>query len=301
MNLVETYDLTHSFGRNPGTLKSISMQVPEGSIYGFLGANGAGKATTLRLLLGLLKKQHGEIRIFGRTMERERIGILRNIGSIIETPSVYEHLTANENLRVHQKIYHCPKERIGEILDIVGLGHTGKKTAKQFSLGMKQRLALGIALLHKPSLLILDEPTNGLDPNGIMDIRNLLVRINQNHGVTIILSSHILAEIEKIATHVGIIKTGRLLFQGTLTELLNHKQKTAAIELHTHDNEQANRLLQTKYPATQLHGNRIHLPVSGESEAAAINAWLVTNGIQVFEMRQANTDLESVFMELTNQ
>lgn len=301
MNLVETYDLTHSFGRNPGTLQSICMQVPEGSIYGFLGANGAGKTTTLRLLLGLLKKQHGEIRIFGKTMAQERIAILRNIGSIIETPSVYDHLTASENLLIHQRIYRGPKERVAVILDVVGLAHAGKKTVKQFSLGMKQRLALGIALLHKPALLILDEPTNGLDPNGIMDIRNLLVRINQHHGVTIILSSHILAEIERVATHVGIIKTGSLLFQGTLTELLHHKQKTAAIELHTCDIERTSQLLQTKYPATRLDGNLIRIPVSGENEAAAINAWLVTNGIQVFEMRRAGTDLESVFMELTNQ
>jgi len=301
MNLVETNNLTHRFGSSPATLHNISMQVPEGSIYGFLGANGAGKTTTLRLLLGLLKKQHGDISIFGKTMEHHRLSILSNIGSIIETPSVYEHLTAVENLRIHQKIYRTPKERIEEILKIVGLAHTGRKTVKQYSLGMKQRLALGIALLHKPALLILDEPTNGLDPNGILEIRNLLVQINKAHGVTIIISSHILAEIEKIATHVGIIKTGRLLFQGTLTELLGQKQKTAAIALRTDNNERASKLIQTKYPTAQLSGDTIHIPVPGESEAAVINAWLVNNDIRVFEMRHANTDLETVFMELTNQ
>src|SRR6218665_871206 len=186
MNLIETHQLHHEFS-NQVALHDINLKVPEGSIYGFLGANGAGKTTTLRLLLGLLKKQQGKITVFGKSMEHHRIEILRNTGSIIETPSVYEHLSAPENLRVLQKIYRCQDRRIQEVLELVGLEHTGKKNVKHFSLGMKQRLSIGIALLHKPALLILDEPTNGLDPNGILEIRNLLRHINTHDGVTVII------------------------------------------------------------------------------------------------------------------
>ena len=153
-------------------MDDINLRVEFGSIYGFLGPNGAGKTTTLRLVLGLLKKQRGSIRVFGQKFDDDRVQILSRIGSLIESPSIYGHLTAAENLKLLQKIYQCPKARIAEVLELVGLANTGKKKAGQFSLGMKQRLSIAIALLHSPTLLILDEPTNGLDPNGIIEIRN---------------------------------------------------------------------------------------------------------------------------------
>ena len=171
MYSVETVGLTHKFPHGETALQNINLQVPVGSIYGFLGPNGAGKTTTLRLILGLLKKQQGSISFFGKSFEKNRIDILQKTGSLIESPSIYAHLTAVENLRVLQKIYKCPHGRITEVLRMVDLINTGKKKAGQFSLGMKQRLSIAIAMLNDPTLLILDEPTNGLDPNGIIEMQ----------------------------------------------------------------------------------------------------------------------------------
>src|SRR5829696_3960962 len=180
MNCVETTDLGHGYSGDAAVLCGIDLQVPQGSIYGFLGPNGAGKTTTLRLILGLLKKQEGSIKIFGEDFEKHRVASLRKIGSLIESPSIYSHLTAVENLRLLQKIYQCPRARIDEVLELVGLANTRNKKAGQFSLGMKQRLSIAIALLNSPSLLILDEPTNGLDPNGMIEVRELLRRLNED-------------------------------------------------------------------------------------------------------------------------
>jgi len=199
-------------------LSEVGLRVPTGSIYGFLGPNGAGKTTTLRLILGLLKKQQGEISIFGRSFAAHRLEILSRVGSLIESPSLYAQLTAAENLRVLQKVYRCPENRIAHVLQLTGLTDTGKKKAGKFSLGMKQRMGIAIALLNDPALLILDEPTNGLDPEGIIEMRALLRQLQQQ-GVTILVSSHLLGEMEKLITHAGIIHKGRLLFQGTLEEL----------------------------------------------------------------------------------
>src|SRR5678816_1238923 len=162
--IIKTIDLTYHTNKNHKTLDNINLEVQRGSIYGFLGPNGAGKTTTLRLLLGLLKKQQGSIQIFGKEFDQYRIESLKKIGSLIEQPSLYGHLTAKENLNIYRKIYGTRKESIDDVLQLVGLKGTGKKKAKQFSLGMKQRLSIAIALLHNPELLILDEPTNGLDP-----------------------------------------------------------------------------------------------------------------------------------------
>jgi lantibiotic transport system ATP-binding protein len=223
MYCVQTNDLSYHFSTKEMALNNINLQVPNGSIYGFLGPNGAGKTTTLRLLLGLLRSQSGKISLFGKPFETNRVDILRKIGSLIESPSLYGHLTAMENLSVLQKIYQCQKSRIQEVLNLVGLPKVDKKKVSQFSLGMKQRLSIATAIFHQPLLLILDEPTNGLDPNGILDMRELLRAINQEKGITILVSSHLLSEIEKLATHVGIINKGSLMFQGTLNELINKK------------------------------------------------------------------------------
>ena len=180
MYCIETKNLTHKFTEHDAVLRAINMQVPQGSIYGFLGPNGAGKTTTLKLVLGLLKKQEGEIFIFNKPFANNRIELLKNIGSLIESPSLYGHLTATENLKVWQKLFQCPKTRIQEVLEIVGLTNTGNKKASNFSLGMKQRLSIAVALLHNPSLLLLDEPTNGLDPNGIIEMRELLKQLNKS-------------------------------------------------------------------------------------------------------------------------
>lgn len=219
MYTIETHALTHRFQRDETALQNIDLQVLSGSIYGFLGPNGAGKTTTLRLILGLLRQQEGTISVFGRPFGPNRVDILKRIGSLIESPSLYSHLTAVANLRIFQKIYDCPEQRIDEVLHLVDLAGTKNKKAGRFSLGMKQRLGIAIALLNDPSLLILDEPTNGLDPGGMIEMRELLKRINQEKGTTILVSSHLLSEMERLVTHIGIIHKGRLLFQGTLAQL----------------------------------------------------------------------------------
>jgi lantibiotic transport system ATP-binding protein len=295
MLVLETSNLSHRFGDHD-VLRELAMQVPEGSIYGFLGPNGAGKTTTLRLILGLLQAQRGEIRVFGKRLADDRIEILRRVGSMIESPSLYDHLTAAENLRLLQLIHRCPEARIGEVLELVGLGDTGKKRAKQFSLGMRQRLAIAAALLHKPSLIILDEPTNGLDPHGIIEIRNLLIELNRRQGCTIVVSSHLLPEIERVATHVGILGKGRLLFQGTIDELRRRRQQVKSIRIATSDNAAALPAIE----GAELIDGELALPALPPERIAAINKQLVERGLDVYEIRAVRNDLETIFLDLVD-
>ncbi|RYY38791.1 MAG: ABC transporter ATP-binding protein [Chitinophagaceae bacterium] len=294
---IETKNLTHRFADKQVVLHDISLQVPKGSVYGFLGPNGAGKTTTLRLLLGLLRSQQGSIRLFGLDPATDRMAILKRLGSLIEQPSLYGHLTAKENLEVYRRIYGASKERVGAVLALVDLAATGKKKAKQFSLGMKQRLSIAIALLHRPELLILDEPTNGLDPNGIIETRELIRRLNREEGVTIIVSSHILAEVEKMATHVGIIHRGRLRFQGTLTELHALQSGKSQLYLETSDNEAALHLLQGE-GAVRQNGHLV-LPLGAKEDIARIARTLVHGDIGLFRLQPQQQDLEQLFMEIT--
>jgi lantibiotic transport system ATP-binding protein len=297
---VETHHLTHRFSENEVVLKDINLQVQTGSIYGFLGPNGAGKTTTLRLALGLLKKQQGSISFFGLPFKENRLTILKKIGSLIESPSLYGHLTAKDNLSVLQKIYQCPKERIQHVLDLVGLPTTGNKKASQFSLGMKQRLSIAIALLHSPSLLILDEPTNGLDPSGIIEVRELLKKLNQEDGITILISSHLLAEIEKLVTHVGIINKGQLLFQGTLDDLKNKQQLSVSTVFETSDNEKTIKIMTDHSLSPLFENGKITLPSLGRETIAALNRQLVANDVLVYEISIVKNDLESIFIDLIN-
>jgi len=295
MHCLETDALGHRYPSGEAVLDDIHLRVPEGSIYGFLGPNGAGKTTTLRLLLGLLRKQQGTISIFGKRLDAHRIEILRNIGSLIESPSLYDHLTASENLALLRTIYRVPKAWIGDALQRVGLSGTGRKKVGQFSLGMKQRLSLAVALLHRPGLLILDEPTNGLDPNGIVEMRELLTRLNREHGTTIVVSSHLLPEIEKLATHVGIIHKGRMKFQGTL-DALRHTRADAAVTLSTNDDRRALQLLSAEVPDARCADGGIVLPAMSNERIAHVNRRLVEQGVGVHGLGVARTDLEAIFM-----
>ncbi|HVG42212.1 MAG TPA: ABC transporter ATP-binding protein [Chitinophagaceae bacterium] len=297
--IVETKNLNFSFRSAANILGNVNLQVQQGSIYGFLGPNGAGKTTTLRLLLGLLTMQEGSIEIFGKDIRTDRIEILKNVGSLIEQPSLYGHLTAKENLEVYRKIFRTDKNRIMQVLELVGLENTNNKKAKQFSLGMKQRLSIAIALLHQPKLLILDEPTNGLDPNGIIETRELIKKLNKEHGVSIIVSSHILAEVERMATHVGIIHKGKLLFQGTLPELQHLKNKQSFLQVDTTNNDEALKLLQQQFGAERKNGFLV-LPVNTKEEAATINRTLIQNGIDVHLLQPQQNDLEQLFIDITS-
>lgn len=211
--ILETKNLTKTFGKQKA-VDSISLKIKENSIYGLLGPNGAGKSTTLKMITGMIHKTSGEIFFEGHKWSRDD---LSDIGALIEMPALYENLSARENLKVRTLLLGLPDSRIDEVLEIVSLKDTGKKKSGQFSLGMKQRLGIAIALLNNPKLLILDEPTNGLDPLGIQESRDL-IRSFPEKGITVILSSHILAEVEQTADHIGIINNGKLQYQN----IINH-------------------------------------------------------------------------------
>ncbi|NEU09352.1 ATP-binding cassette domain-containing protein [Flavihumibacter sp. R14] len=298
-SVIRTSGLDYNYSKEFRTLQDINLKVEKGNIYGFLGPNGSGKTTTLRLLLGLLEIQKGSIEIFGQHFQSNRTGILKRIGSLIEIPSLYGHLNAKENLEVYRAVYGASKSRIAEVLRIAGLEDTGRKAVKSFSLGMKQRLSIALALLPNPELLILDEPANGLDPNGIIELRAMVKKLNREEGMTILMSSHILSEVEKMVSHVGIIFKGKMLFQGALTELHNFQQKQSTLLLHTSDNEAAMNILH-EYQPERLE-EALSLSFDGIHQVADINRRLHSHDLDVYMLHPKENDLEQLFIDLTNK
>lgn len=219
--IISTEQLTKRY-KNFTSVNNVSLHVRKGSIYGFLGPNGAGKSTTMKMLLGLTAPTKGVFTIDGKQFPGDRIAILKEIGSFIEAPSFYANLTGRENLDIIRRIIGLSKEDVEDALELVGLTEFGGRLAKKYSLGMKQRLGLAGALLGRPPILILDEPTNGLDPSGIHEIRNLIMSLPEIYDCTILISSHMLSEIELIADDIGILNHGRLLFEGSMDELRRH-------------------------------------------------------------------------------
>jgi ABC-type multidrug transport system ATPase subunit len=295
--VISTEGLTFNFG-NQTVVKSLSLQVPEGSIYGFLGPNGAGKTTTIKLLLNLLKTQQGSIRIFDKELQSNRINILSQIGSLIEQPAIYLHLSGKENLLNRALLLQIPEKRVGEMLDLVHLTDAAHKKAGQYSLGMKQRLGIALALLSDPKLLILDEPTNGLDPNGIIEVRELLIRLVNEHQKTVFISSHLLAEIERMATHVGIINHGELLFQGSINDLQTLNQPQVQIETDS-TVDAANFLTRNNFTVTEVDEHHIYVPYTSKQNMGEINTLLNKNGYTVFSINKQQKDLEKLFLAIT--
>lgn len=300
MYSIETQHLSYKFSERETVLKDINLQVPQGSIYGFLGPNGAGKTTTLRLILGLLRKQEGTIHVFNKPFEKNRIEILKNTGSLIESPSFYGHLTATENLKILQKVYQCTAKRIGEVLETVGLQNVGNKKTSNFSLGMKQRLSIAMAMLHNPSLLILDEPTNGLDPSGIIEIRELLKKLNEEQKITIVISSHLLSEIEKMVTHIGIINKGSLLFQGTLSELHLKQMLSSVIRFETNDVKKTAEIILSNGTTPLIVNGHITIPLIENKNIANLVKELVKAEVEIYHISIIKNDLESIFIDLIN-
>jgi ABC-type multidrug transport system ATPase subunit len=294
--VIQTQGLSFSFG-NQQVVKSLSLQVPAGSIYGFLGPNGAGKTTTIKMLLNLLQTGEGSIHIFGQELQTNRISILSQIGSLIEQPAIYHHLTGKENLMNRALLLQVNEKRVDEMLKLVQLTSAANKKAGQYSLGMKQRLGIALALLNDPKLLILDEPTNGLDPNGIIEIRELLMKL-VGTGKTVFISSHLLAEIEKMATHVGIINNGELMFQGTIHDLQNISQPLINIET---DNtvDAANLLKRHNFTVTDIDNDRLFVPFTSKQQVGEINTLLVQNNITVYSISKQHKDLEKLFLDIT--
>jgi len=230
--IITTEQLTKKY-KNFISVNQVSMHIRKGSIYGFLGPNGAGKSTTMKMLLGLTSPTMGSFQIDGGHFPEERISILKKVGSFIESPSFYANLTGRENLDIIRRILGLPESAVDDALELVGLTEFGNRLAKKYSLGMKQRLGLAGALLGRPPILILDEPTNGLDPSGIHEIRNLIKSLPGLYDCTVLISSHMLSEIELIADDIGILNHGRLLFEGSLNEL----RKNAVQEGFAADNK----------------------------------------------------------------
>jgi lantibiotic transport system ATP-binding protein len=296
--VIRTTGLSYHYSKDLQTLFDIDLLVERGSIYGFLGPNGSGKTTTLSLLLGLLNNQKGDIEIFGQHLHANREAILAKIGSLIETPSLYGHLTARENLEVYRKTYGASKAKVDEVLHTVGLAYTGKKPAKKFSLGMKQRLSIALALLPNPELLVLDEPSNGLDPAGIIELRALVKKLNKEQGMTILISSHLLGEIEKMVSHVGIIYKGKMLFQGPLSGLQDFQQQGSRLYIRTSDNEAAAGILQEYNP--DRNAETISVAFENDEQAAAINRRLIDNQLDVYMLHAKERNLEQLFIDLTS-
>lgn len=218
MNIIETNNLTKIYS-DFTAVNSINLHIQKGRVYGFLGPNGAGKSTTMKLFLGLTQPTSGSFQIDGKTYPKDRVQILKTIGSFIEAPAFYGNLTGEENLDIIRKILGLPRQSVTDALELVGLTQFKKRLAKKYSLGMKQRLGLAGALLGRPSILILDEPTNGLDPVGIHEIRSLIRSLPQQFNCTVLVSSHLLSEVELMADDIGILNHGRLLFEGTMEQL----------------------------------------------------------------------------------
>jgi len=299
MNAIEIRDLSFEYNSEQSILNNISLSVPKASIFGFLGPNGVGKTTTLKLILSLLRnRSHGTIEVLGNNISNAYPNYLKHIGSLIEEASVYDHLTARENLIIWSRYYGIGAERIEEVLQLIDLEKANRKKVKDYSTGMKQRLGLGIAMLHDPDILILDEPTNGLDPIGINNLRSLLLKL-KNQGKTILLSSHILSEVERLVDQVGIINNGTIVYQGTLDTLKEVTQKNIELTVSIDQPAKAHELLQQQY-SCKLYNSVLKIIIKHTTEINSIAQQLIQNDIQLQQIIQPKMSLENIFLKLTS-
>jgi ABC-2 type transport system ATP-binding protein len=294
--IIETGNLSRSFG-DIRAVDSVDLRVETGAVHAFLGANGAGKTTTIRMLLGLIRPDAGTVRLFGEPFRRAS---LARIGSLVETPSLYPHLTGRENLEVIRRLTGRTRADIDCALATVKLTDAARRPVSGYSLGMRQRLGLAIALLSNPRLLILDEPTNGLDPAGIRELRDLMTSLPRESGMTLFVSSHLLAEVEQIATHVSIIDRGRLLFQGTLADLRTRMQPDLEIETDR-PQEAASLLARADYTVECYNGTGLTVRTADPASAARANALLVSRGFAVHHLCLRAPSLEQIFLAVTRR
>lgn len=279
-------------------VQELDIRIKEGDIYGFLGPNGAGKSTTMKMLLGLVKPTSGTIEIMGKPFnEKNRRDILSSVGSLIESPSYYGHLTGRENMEIIRRLLDLPKKNIEEAVHIVRMENQMEKKVKNYSLGMKQRLGIAMALARFPKLLILDEPTNGLDPAGIEEMRELIKMLPKQYGMTVMISSHILSEIDQMATVVGIINQGCLIFQERMSVL--DMQREPQIILRTSDNNRAFQLLKKANPQRTTDG--LQIGALTDEQTGAVVQCLCSNGISVYRVEEHRESLEDIFLNLTGK
>ncbi|MEI2271778.1 ATP-binding cassette domain-containing protein [Sphingobacterium sp. ML3W] len=295
MESILTQQLSFKIGSRT-ILNNIDLHVPDKSIYGYLGRNGAGKSTTIKLLLGLLQDNADAIFIRGQSLKADRSDIYANVGNLIEAPCYYTKLTVFENLKYLDIIHKKGEKRIDAVLEMVDLGKEKKKKASMLSMGMKQRLGIAMAIFHDPQLLILDEPLNGLDPQGIVEMRNLFRLLNEQ-GKTIFLSSHILSELEKIATHIGIIEGGKMIFQGTKNELLRQVEREAL--LRTSDATRAATILyNAEFSVLRTDGQTVVVKIADDNQFDQLIKCLVQHNIEIYGLESHSADLEQIFINL---
>jgi ABC-type multidrug transport system ATPase subunit len=297
--IIEVNHLSKHFG-DFQAVKDLSFTVEEGDVYGFLGQNGAGKSTTIRMLLTLIQPSSGEINIMGKSLQKNRINILQKTGAVIERPDLYQYLTAIENLFVFARLSGLKSTRIEllEKLQQVGLAERANSKVKTFSQGMKQRLGIAVALVHNPSLIILDEPTNGLDPQGIADMRNLIRSLSTDHGKTVVVSSHLLSEIEQIATRMIIIDKGVKVVEGSVSALLDPSQ--IVLEINTVDNMAARNWFATsEWSNCMVQDNTAKIILKlNKSDIPKVAETIVQSGIGLLSLQPMNR-LEEYFLAIT--
>ncbi|MFD3262149.1 ABC transporter ATP-binding protein [Paenibacillus lentus] len=296
--IIQTKGLTKKY-RGRAAVDQLNLEISKGDIYGFLGPNGAGKTTTIRMLLGLIQPTSGSISIFGRELKRDKLNILRRIGSLVEYPSYYGHLSATDNLEAIRRILDVPKSRIAEVLEIVSLTKEARRPVKGFSLGMKQRLGIAASLLGNPELLILDEPTNGLDPSGIQEIRELIKNMPEQYGITVLVSSHLLGEMEQMAHKVGIIREGRMVYQDTIQHL--RLQARHDIELVVSEPDSAIWIARDMGQTGALQDGVMTFPGMKDPQVAHLVKRLVENGHAIYRVEQKKKSLEDIFMQVIGE
>ncbi len=294
---IHSTNLGKRFGKR-WAVSGIDIRVAPGSIYGFLGRNGAGKTSAIRMILGLLRPTSGEVRVFGHNVAADRLSAARRIGSLVEARATYDQLTARENLDSARRLLDLPSSEIDRVLEIVEMRAAADRKVGQYSLGMRQRLGLARALLGSPSLLILDEPMNGLDPSGMREMRDVIRQMPERCGATVFLSSHLLSEVEQTVTHVGLMHEGRLAMQGEIGTLLD--STNPRLFVRTSDLTATCDLLTRAGYAAAAYGPGVHIELRGsrDQEAAAISRGLVEAGLDVMEVSQGRRSLEELFTQV---
>lgn len=297
--VIETKALCKQYGPHTA-VDHVELHVPQGCVYGFIGPNGAGKSTTMKMLLGLIHPSAGRVRLLGQELtEKSRLPLLRQTGSLIESPAGYLHLTAQENLEIVADLKGVPHKDIGRVLDIVHLTQDRNRRVGQYSLGMKQRLGIAMALLGSPKLLILDEPTNGLDPAGIQEMRALIRNMPAATGATVLISSHLLGEMEQMVEQVGIIDHGHILFEGPLTELQRHSRGNVTLRLL--DPAKAAPILRANGLTAHSDSCVVTLPPLQDALLADLVQKLAACGAGVVELTPRTKTLEEIFLSLTSE
>ena len=293
---IESRGLGKRFGQH-WAVAGLGLHVEEGTIYGFLGANGAGKTTTIRLILGLLRPTCGEVRVFGCDVATERMRAARFTGALLEARATYDHLSGRENLDTTRRLLGLPLTEIDRVLEAVAMRDAADRKVGHYSLGMRQRIGLARAMLGNPRLLILDEPMNGLDPDGMRDMRDIIRALPARTGATVFLSSHLLSEVQQTVTHIGLMHDGRLVLQGGIGEML--RRVTPEAFIRTSDDAMAMQVLSAHCYSPLREGFRLRVPVqNGDASAAKINRELLDAGIEVAELSVRQTTLETLYMQV---